>query len=119
MRFFKFSVVFVLAVILILPAFARPPKGIKPADAYMKATKIAVLANPPRHNEALAFIDTILTYHGAYPEAYFYQGNIYAEFVNRAYDLNERLKYARTMAASYDSMLISCDNKDLKKKHRK
>ncbi len=118
MKLARYIIIGLLIVAIAAPAMAKK-KGVKPADAYIKAIKIAMLADPPRNSEALAFIDTIVQFHGPYPEAFFYQGNIYAEFANREYNLQKKLGHVIDMAASYDMMYESCGNDDVKKKYRK
>ncbi len=120
MRSLKATIIALILCSLAIPALAdRLPRGVKPADAYIKSVKIAMLASPPRLEEAMGFLDTILTFHGPYPEAYFYKGNIYAQYANDTYDPKERLDYIAKMAASYDSMTTSCESKDVKKKLKK
>ncbi len=121
----KMKIMKTLCISMILLALAIPtmadkaPKGLKPADAYIKAVKIAMLASPPRLEEALGFLDTVLTFHGSYPEAYFYKGNIFAEYANNTYDPVQRLDYIAKMSASYDSMKISCADPEVKSKLKK
>ncbi len=120
MKSLKATIIALILFSLAIPTLAdKLPRGVKPADAYIKAVKIAMLASPPRLDEALGFLDTILTFHGPYPEAYFYKGNIYAQFANDTYDPAERLDNIAKMAASYDSMMTSCDSKDVKSKLKK
>ena len=69
MRSLKANIITLILISLAIPALAdRLPRGIKPADAYIKSVKIAMLASPPRLEEAMGFLDTILTFHGPYPE---------------------------------------------------
>jgi len=120
MKLLKYGIIFALIICFVMPVAAKKvPRGVKPSGAYIKAVKIAMLANPPRNEEALGFLDTILTFHGPLPEAYFYRGNIYAEFANKTYDLKEKLVQVKLMSQSYDSMKINCENDDVKKKYRK
>ncbi|MBN2226533.1 MAG: hypothetical protein JW763_04135 [candidate division Zixibacteria bacterium] len=120
MKLLKYGIVFALIICFVVSVAAKkPPRGVKPSDAYIKAVKIAMLANPPRYEEALGFLDTVITFHGPLPEAYFYKGNIFADYATKTYDLQEKLTQIKLMSQSYDSMKIGCESNDVEKKHRK
>jgi tetratricopeptide (TPR) repeat protein len=76
-------------------------------------------ANPPRYESALEYLNIVLEQNGPTPEAYYHRGNILGEFANREYNLQKKIEILTGMAANYDSILTSCENKDIAKKWRK
>ncbi|MCP4703856.1 MAG: tetratricopeptide repeat protein, partial [candidate division Zixibacteria bacterium] len=54
--------------------------------------------------------------YGMIPEAYFYRGNIYAEYASREYSFDGKIDFYNKMTACYDSMSLACDSKEVKKK---
>jgi tetratricopeptide (TPR) repeat protein len=108
MRVFKYFLVVGLVGILALPALGARKTAQKDAGVLIRQVKIELHATPPRLETALEYLDTVLTQHGPYPEAYFFRGNIYGEFANKEYDLKKRLDNLTRMAADYDSLNLTC-----------
>lgn len=120
MKYLRFSIIMLLVVVLALPAFAQRRKkgGNISADALLSSSRIELLANPPRYDEAMNQCRLVLENHGPIPEAYYQIGTIYGEYVTKEYDLNKKLELTRSMILHFDSLVINCDNKDIKKKYR-
>ncbi len=114
MRLHKNLVIFLIILALAAPSFAAQGRAKLPQSAYLKSAKIAILGNPPRYGEAMQLLDTMLFYYGQIPEGYFLRGNVYAEYANKENDLNKKLDLFIKMSGNYDSMVIACDNKELK-----
>ena len=115
MRYLKIITILVLVILMALPSFAdrrRVKKGVGP---MLSSARIALFSDPPRYEEAMAYFDTVLIDYGPIPEAYFYRGNIFAEYASREYDPQGKVQYFEKMATSYDSMQIACEDKDVKK----
>lgn len=119
MRHLRYLIVLLLIGAMALPALAGRKKAIKDPKALLTSAKIAMGANPPRHDEAMGYLDTILAQSGPMPEAYFHRGNIFGEYANKEYDLEKKLDILTKMSANYDSLFISCEDENIKKKLRK
>jgi tetratricopeptide (TPR) repeat protein len=115
MKFIKYLIFALILAAMALPALAGQPKARLPLSAYMKSAKIALLSVPPRHSEAMTFLDSVLYYYGPVPEAYFLRGNVYAEYAAKEYDYGKKVELFTKMSANYDSMTAACENKDLKR----
>jgi tetratricopeptide (TPR) repeat protein len=114
MRFCKYLVIGLILLAVGYPAFGGQQKAKLPASAYLKSAKIAMLGNPPRYEEAMQLLDTLLFYYGSTPEAYFIRGNIFAEYASRESDMTKKVGLFIKMSSNYDSMATACNNKDLK-----
>nr|MBN2278858.1 tetratricopeptide repeat protein [candidate division Zixibacteria bacterium] len=120
MQRIKLIIIFVLIAVLAVPVFAeRRKKEIKNAGALLSSAKIAMRGNPPRLEEAMGYLNEVLENEGPLPEAYFYKGSIYGEYVSREYDLARKNDLIDSMMTSYDSVYISCDDKETDKKLKK
>lgn len=119
MRHFKYIVIFLLVATLALPALAQRRKIIKDAKALITSAKIAMRANPPRYDEAMGLLNDVLANSGPIPEAYFYRANIYGEWANKEYDPEKKLDILLNMTANYDSLGLSCEDDNVKKKLKK
>lgn len=118
MRHFKTIIVLSLFILISLPAVAgrkRVKKGLSP---MLSSGRIALFSSPPRYDEAMAYFDTALADYGMIPEAYFYRGNIFAEFADQEYEFDDKVDFFIKMKECYDSMKISCESKDVKKKYK-
>jgi len=105
-----------MAALLAVPALAKREKPKKSVSALVSSGKIAIQGD--RLDEALGYFDEIIETHGMVPEAYYYRGTIFATFADREYDPVKKIEHLEKMAASYDSMRISCESEDLKKGYR-
>ncbi len=119
MRPLRYSVIFLIICILAVPAIGGQPKARLPQSAYLKSAKIALFDKEPRLSEAMMMLDSMIFYYGAAPEAYFYRGNIYAEYAVRETDPAKMLEKFTIMSANYDSLATSCANPDVKKDLKK
>jgi len=119
MRLLRFVFIIGLAIIIALPAWAGRKKPKKDSGALLSQARIEMRANPPRYESALEYLDIVLEQNGPTPEAYYHKGNILGEFANKEYNLQKKIEILASMAANYDSMLTSCENKDIDKKWRK
>ncbi|MFH2035975.1 MAG: tetratricopeptide repeat protein [Candidatus Zixiibacteriota bacterium] len=121
MKIYKYSLIFALVIIMAMPAFAQKRGAKKEPNALMSSARIALLANPPRYDEAMGLCNEVLADNGPIPEAYFRRAIIYGEYASEEYDPNKKLDFIKLMAADFDSLHYSCDNKDLniKKKYLK
>ncbi|MCP4704104.1 MAG: hypothetical protein GY865_05800, partial [candidate division Zixibacteria bacterium] len=107
MRHFKSILVISLLILMALPAIAgrrRVKKGVGP---MLSSARIALFSSPPRYDEAMAYFDTALVDYGMIPEAYFYRGNIYAEYASREYSFDGKIDFYNKMTACYDSMSLA------------
>jgi tetratricopeptide (TPR) repeat protein len=95
----------------------RVPK--KDFRALLSQAKIEMKASPPRYENAMGFLDTVLLIAGPLPEAYFYRGNILGEFANKEYDFQKKIGILARMTATFDSLKMSCESEDVKKKYKK
>jgi len=118
MRHLKTILLLSLIILIALPAVAGRKRVKKGAGPMLSSGRIALFSSPPRYEEAMAYFDTALTDYGMIPEAYFYRGNIFAEYASREYDIDGKVKFFNKMTASYDSMRIACENKEVKKKYK-
>ncbi len=118
MRHFKIILLLSLIILMALPALAQRKALKKGAGPMLTSARIALFSSPPRYDEAMAYFDTVLTDYGMIPEAYFYSGNIYAEYASREYSFDGKVKFFEKMKASYDSLDLACENKDVKKKYK-
>ncbi len=119
MRSAKYLLILTLILALAVPAMAqRRRERIVDPGALLSSAKIAMRANPPRYDEAMDYLNEVLEI-GPNPQAYFFRGNIYGEWANQEYDLTKKLDLLTKMQASYDSMKVACENKDIKRKFRK
>ncbi|SYZ74147.1 hypothetical protein TRIP_C60417 [Candidatus Zixiibacteriota bacterium] len=114
MRLRNYFVISLLILILAAPSFGSQQRAKLPQSAYLKSAKISMLGNPPRYEEALQFLDTMLFYYGPIPEGFLFRGNIYAEYANKESDLSKKLGFFEKMAENYDSMASACGNKEIK-----
>jgi len=114
-----FCIIAIMLSLLIQPAFGGRKGPIKDAKALITQTKIEMRANPPRYKEAMDLLDTVLATSGPLPEAYFIRSTILGEFANKEYNLEKKIEYLAQMTANHDSLAMSCDNKDVKKKYKK
>ena len=119
MKHFRYLTVFILIVITAIPVLAGRREAIKSESALLSSARIALYANPPRVEEALELVNTVLEQHGPHPEALYYKGNIFGEYANQEYDLEKKIAFLDTMKIFYDSLFISCDDKEIKKKWKK
>jgi tetratricopeptide (TPR) repeat protein len=108
-----------LILAVALPAWAQRRRQIKDAGALLTSAKIAMLANPPRYDEAMDLCNQVLSDNGPVAEAYFRRGSIYGEFATKEYDLGKKLEHVRQMALNFDSLHFCCDNEEIKRKFRK
>jgi tetratricopeptide (TPR) repeat protein len=110
----------ILIIALAVPAMAQRGRRstIKDPNALLSSARIALLDKNPRYEEAMDLCNQALE-GGPVPEAYFQRANIYAEYVSKEYDPSKRIFLVDSMVINYDSVIISCDNKDVKKKYRK
>ena len=118
MRHFKVILLLSLIILMALPALAGRRMVKKGAGPMLTSARIALFSSPPRYEEAMAYFDTVLTDYGMIPEAYFYRGNIYAEFASREYGFEGKIDFFNKMKACYDSLDLACENKDVKKKYK-
>ncbi len=118
MRHFKIILLLSLIILMALPAVAGRKRVKKGAGPMLSSGRIALFSSPPRYEEAMAYFDTALTDYGMIPQAYFYRGNIFAEFANREYDFDGRIDFYNKMIGCYDSLRISCESKEVKKKYK-
>ena len=93
MRHFKVILLLSLIILMALPALAGRKTVKKGASAMLSSARIALFSDPPRYDEAMAYFDTALTDYGMIPEAFFYRGNIFAEYASREYDFNGKIDY--------------------------
>lgn len=114
MKPYKYSLITLFIILLAISVFGGQPKARLPLSAYLKSAKIAMLANPPRHTEALGLLDSLLYFYGKVPEAYFLRGNIIAEFAANENDFGKKVGLFGRAAANYDSMALACEDKDVK-----
>ncbi|HDL02554.1 MAG TPA: tetratricopeptide repeat protein [candidate division Zixibacteria bacterium] len=119
MKYLRYLTVFILIVMTAIPVLAGRREAIKSEGALLSSAKIALYANPPRVEEALELVNTVLSEHGPHPEAFYYKGNIFGEYANQEYDLEKKIAFLDTMSLFYDSLSLSCNNKDVKKKWKK
>jgi tetratricopeptide (TPR) repeat protein len=120
MKWLKYFCISALILGLMIQSALGTRKGpIKDAKALITQTKIEMRANPPRYDEAMDLLDTVLATSGPIPEAYFIRSTILGEFANKAYDLNKKIEFLAKMSANHDSLVLSCDSKDVKKKYKK
>ncbi len=118
MRHFKTIIVLSLIILMALPAIAGRKKLKKGVSPMLSSGRIALFSSPPRYEEAMAYFDSALTDYGMIPQAYFYRGNIYAEYASREYEIDGKVKFFNKMTTSYDSMRIACESKEVKKKYK-
>jgi tetratricopeptide (TPR) repeat protein len=118
MKFLNYLIVSIVILVLCLPAAAGQKKVIKDAKALLTSAKIAMRDSPPRYDEAMGYLDTILADHGPIPEAYFYRGNIYGEYASKEYNPGDKIAILEKMAANYDSMFSSCESDAVKSKYK-
>ena len=118
MRHFKIILLFSLIVLMAVSAMAGRKAIKKGAGPMLSSARIALFSDPPRLDEAMAYFDTALTDYGMIPEAYFYRGNILAEYASREYNIDGKVDLFNKMAACYDSMKLACESKDVKKSYK-
>lgn len=119
MRHLKLMLIFLLVVIIAMPALAGRRKPKKNVSALVSSIKIALNDNPPRYEEALGYLNEILETHGMVPEAYLYRAGIYSEYAESEYDPQKKLEHLALMAADYDSLFMACESDEVDKKYKK
>jgi len=119
MKFFKYLAIFGLIILMALPVLAGRKKQVISAGSLLTSARIALYANPPRVGEALELINKVLEGHGFHPEALYYKGNIFGEYANQEYDLRKKISFLDTMSIYYDSLFVSCNDKEVNKKWKK
>lgn len=118
MRHFKIILVLSLIILMALPAVAGRKKIKKGVGPILSSARIALNNSPPRYEEAMAYFDSALADYGMIPQAYFYRGNIFAEFASQEYSFDGKVDFFNKMTGCYDSMIIACESKEVKKKYR-
>ncbi len=118
MRYFRVILLLSLIILMALPAIAGRRTVKKGASAMLSSARIALFSSPPRFEEAMAYFDTVLIDYGMIPEAFFYRGNIFAEYASRKYDFNGKVDFYIEMTACYDSMKLACESKEIKKSYK-
>ncbi len=98
---------------------ARPPKKLQPGAAISTAKIEIVSGEEERLVSAFHVLDTLLLNWGPHAEALYWMSKIQIDLMNIRSDLKEKLPYVQRMVAYSDSLHMCCDNKDIKKKHRK
>ena len=119
MRPLKYSIIILIILIMAIPALGAQQRARLPQSAYLKSAKIALFDKEPRLVEAMEMLDSMLFYYGPVPEAYFYRGNIYAEYATRETDPKAKIEKYSIMSANYDSLASSCVDEKVKKDLKK
>jgi len=118
MRHFKPVLTTLLIILMALPVIAGRRQIKKGVNPMLTSARIALFSSPPRYDEAMAYFDTVLIDYGPIPEAYFYKGNIYAEYASREYEFAGKIEKFELMSAHYDSLYYACESDDVKKKYK-
>jgi len=106
---------FILGIILAGSAQAKLP-----LDVYIRSAKIEVLSGDlDRYKTAIDYLDSVSYYYGPHAEAYFWMSQIYVDFIEKTPNLDEKKPNVEKYVAYSDSLNLTCENKELDKKHRK
>lgn len=107
---------FILGIILAGSAHATK----LPLDVYIRSAKIEVLSGDlERYQTAIQYLDSVSFYYGPHAEAYFWMSQIYVDLIEKTPNLDEKKPNVEKYVAYCDSLKMTCENKELDKKHRK
>lgn len=116
----KLTVVMLITVLMATTALGGKRDRKLSVGAYLSSAKIEILSGEmERYKTAEAYLDSLFLNYGPHAEAIHLMGQIMVDYLAQTPDPEQRLVYARKMVAYNDSLHLCCENKDVKKKHRK
>lgn len=88
--------------------------------AYLGTAKIEILSGEPeRYEYALLMLDSLALYYGHHAEALSWKTKIMVDMIDQSASPDEQADYVNKLVAYTDTLRMTCENKDIKKKYRK
>jgi tetratricopeptide (TPR) repeat protein len=117
---FRIALTVVLMLTVSGSLFAAKKARKLPADAYVKSAKIEILSGDlERYKTAIAMLDSLFMHYGPHSEALNLMASIYVDYTDKEPDPVAKFAYIEKLVAYNDSLRMTCNNKDIKKKYRK
>lgn len=91
-----------------------------PVGSYITSAKIEILSrDPERVKLALGFLSDLADFYGPHSEGYYWTSQIYYDYIDNVASPMEKKEYVLSLVVYSDSLSLSCDNQEIKKKYRK
>jgi tetratricopeptide (TPR) repeat protein len=91
-----------------------------PVSAYITSAKIEIISGDlERYPTAIGYLDSLFLYYGHHSEGLYWMAQIYVDYIEKAPDLAEKKEHVVKMVAYRDTLRMTCENQDIKKKFRK
>ncbi|UCD62893.1 MAG: hypothetical protein JSW34_09025, partial [Candidatus Zixiibacteriota bacterium] len=88
--------------------------------AYLSSAKIEIISGDiERYETAITYLDSLFLNYGPHAEGLHLMGQIMVDYLSRTSDPDKKLEYVERLVAYNDSLHLCCNNKEIKKKHRK
>lgn len=114
-------VILAMALTMVAGSAEAQRKGRKlPEKAYIESAQIAIGYKDTAHlRVAIPNLDSLLMWYGPHPEAYYWQNQIAAGFVDQISSPKDKEPWVMVMAAYRDSLKQTCANSKIKANYRK